>query len=101
MGRQRRRHGRSRAVGRRSGTEAVMRIRRAPSRNPGDCLHVPYGFAERSTEEAIDDWIGGRIEGRQTLYEGSDCDIRLSLWHMPVNLKEVEDYVWTPAKDKY
>lgn len=41
MSRQRCCHGCSRAVIRRPGTEAEMRIRRAPSRNPGDCLHVP------------------------------------------------------------
>lgn len=41
MGRQGCRHGRSRTAGRRPGTEAVLRIRRAPTRNPGDCLHVP------------------------------------------------------------
>lgn len=41
LGRQRRRHSRPRTAIRRSGAEAVMRIRRAPSRNPGDRLHVP------------------------------------------------------------
>lgn len=41
MSRQGCRHGRPRAAIRRPRTEAVMRIRRAPSRNPGDCLHVP------------------------------------------------------------
>lgn len=41
MGRQGCCHGRPRTASRRPGTEAVMRIRRAPSRNPGDCLHVP------------------------------------------------------------
>lgn len=41
MGCQRCCHGRSRAAIRCPGTKAVMRIRWAPSRNPGDCLHVP------------------------------------------------------------
>lgn len=41
LGCQGRCHSRPRATIRRSGTEAVMRIRRAPSRNPGDRLHVP------------------------------------------------------------
>lgn len=78
-----------------------MRIRWAPSRNPGDCLHVPYSFAERSTEEAINDWISSWIERCQTLYESSDRDIRLSFWYMPINLKKIENYVRTPAKNKY
>jgi len=43
MGRQGCRHSRPRTAGRRpgTGTEAVLRICRAPTRNPGDCLHVP------------------------------------------------------------
>lgn len=41
LGRQGGRHGRPRAIVRGSGAEAVMRICRTPSRNPGDRLHVP------------------------------------------------------------
>ena len=41
MGRQGCRHSRPRTAGCRPSTEAVLRICRAPTRNPGDCLHVP------------------------------------------------------------
>lgn len=64
-------------------------------------MYSPYVFTEWSTEKAINNRVSGWIERRQTLYESGDCDIRLSFGYMPINLKEIEDYVRTPAKDKH
>lgn len=52
-------------------------------------------------EEAVDDGVGGRVEGRQGLNEGGHGDVRGRLRDVAVHLKQVKDDVGRPAEDEH
>lgn len=63
----------------------------------GKSAHDP---AEMCREEKVDDRVGSRVQGSQTLDEGGDGNRPLTDWNKAVDLKEIPDKVWTPAQNK-
>ena len=60
----------------------------------------PEIAAEVGGEEAVDEWIGCRVERRQTLDERRHGRHRLGAGDVTVHLQQIENDVRRPAQDE-
>jgi len=64
-------------------------------------LILPDVSADVRREEAVNDWIGGRIQRRQTLEESGNCDQRLRRRKDAEGLEEGKYKIRRRTKDEY
>ena len=64
-------------------------------------MRLPQIFTYSGTEEAVDDGVGGRVEGRHTLHEGGELEHVGGVGYSPVHLTQVEHEVGAPAHDEH
>lgn len=49
-------------------------------------------------KQTVNHWIRCGIQGRETLNESGNGDVRLRFWNVVVHLQQIEDDVRTPAQ---